>query len=70
MRQFKPQAKRLKKKKKYSLRHLWNRTKSSNVHVIRIPGGEEKKKCEAEKVFKEIMSKKLPNFAKDIILQI
>lgn len=49
--------------------HLWDSAKRSNVHVIRIPGGEEKK-CEAEKVFKEIMSKNLPNFVKDTILQI
>lgn len=48
------------KKNEQSLRKLWDYNKRSNIHVIRVPVGEGRD----EKVFKEIMTKKLGKFGK------
>ena len=42
--------------------------RKSNIHVIRIPGGEEKE-IRAENVFEEIMAENFPNLPKDINLR-
>ena len=37
-----------------SLRELWNKVKRTNIHIIGVPGGEERKKG-TEKIFQEII---------------
>lgn len=54
---------------KQSLRNLWYNYKRSNIYVIVILKGKEKK-CGAEKIFKEIMAKDFTNLAKSINVQI
>lgn len=46
---------------------MWDHNKKFNIHVTGFPG--EEKKDRAEKLLK-IVSKKLPNFTKDINVQI
>lgn len=49
--------------------NLWDYNKSSNIHIIRIPDGEEKE-GKAEKALKDIMAENFPKLAKDINLHI
>ena len=43
-----------------SLRNLWGNIKYTNIHIIRVPEEEEKKKP-AEKIFEEIIIENFPN---------
>lgn len=56
-----------KKKPQKGFRDLWDHNKTSNIHAIRLPGGE-KKEGEPENVVKEIMAENFPNLAKNINL--
>lgn len=57
------------KKKRQTLKDLWDHTKKCNIDIIRIPEGEEKK-GRVEKVLKEIMTKILPYLGRRMHLQI
>ena len=50
--QLKQQEENRIKKNEYSLRYLWENIKETNIHVIGIPNGEEKKK-RTENLFEE-----------------
>ena len=43
-----------------SLRELWDNIKSTNIHIIGVPEGEERERG-TEKIFKEVVAKKFPN---------
>ena len=42
-----------------SLRELWDKLKCSTINIIGVPEGEEREKG-TEKIFEEIIDKKLP----------
>ena len=46
-----------------SLRELWDNVKHTNIHIIGVPEGEEREKG-TEKIFQEIIAKKLPSHGK------
>ena len=48
------------KRNEDSLRDLWDNIKHSNIHIIRFPEGEERKKG-PEKIFEEIIVENFPN---------
>ena len=52
-----------------SLRHLWDNIKHTNIQIIRVPEGEEKKKG-YEKNFEEITVENFPNMKKETVKQI
>ena len=52
-----------------SLRELWDHVKRTNIHVIWVPEGQERKKG-TEKIFKEITAKNFPNMEKELLTQI
>ena len=47
-----------------SLREFWDNVKHTNIHIIRVPEGEEREK-ETEKIFQEIIAKNFPNMGKE-----
>ena len=51
------------------LRDLWDNTKPTNIHIIGVPEGEERKKG-PEKVFEEIIAKNFPRLGKEIVSQV
>lgn len=48
---------------------MWDDSKRFNIHIIRVPEGEEKE-CETDKGLKETMVEDFSNLAKDRDLQI
>ena len=52
-----------------SLRNLWDNIKSTNIHIIEVSEGEERKKG-PEKIFEEIIVEKFPNMGKEIATQV
>ena len=52
-----------------SLRYLWGNIKYTNIHIIRVPEEEEKKKP-AEKIFEEIRVENFPSMGKEIVNQV
>ena len=57
------------KRNEDSIRHLWDNIKCSNIHIIRVPEGEEREKG-PEKIFEEIIVEKFPNMGKEIATQV
>ena len=53
-------------KKKDSLTDPWDNIKPTNICIIGVPEGEEKKK-RPEKIFEEIVAENFPNMGKEII---
>ena len=51
------------------LRDLWGNIKSTNIHIIGVPGGGEREKG-PEKIFEEIIAKNFPNMGKAIVNQV
>ena len=51
------------------LRELWNNVKHTNIHIIRMPEGEEREK-ETEKIFQEVKAENIPNMGKESLTQI
>ena len=51
------------------LRDLWNNIKCNNIHIIRVPEGEEREKG-PEKIFETIIVEKFPNVGKEIDIQV
>ena len=56
------------KKKKESLRNLWDNLKYSNIWIIGVPEGE-KEEQEIENLFEQIVKENFPNLAKEIVFQ-
>ena len=57
------------KRNEDSLRDLWDNIKHTNIHIIRVPDGEERQKG-PEKTFEEIMAENFPNMGKEIVTQV
>ena len=57
------------KRNEESLRELWDNVRSTNIHIIGEPEGEEREKG-TEKIFQEIIAKNFPNMAKEPLTQI
>ena len=57
------------KRTKDSLRELWDNFKHTNIHIIRVPAGEERHKG-PEKIFEEIIAENFPNMGKESLTQI
>ena len=57
------------KRNEDSLRDLWENIKHTNIHIIRLPEGEEREKG-PEKIFEEIIVKSFPNIGKEIATQV
>ena len=57
------------KRNEGSLRDLWDNIKHTNIHIIGVPEGEEKKKG-PEKIFEEITFENFPNMGKEIATQV
>ena len=57
------------KRNEDSLRNLWNNIKCTNIHIIGVPEGEERKKG-PEKIFEEVIAENIPNTGKEIVNQI
>ena len=57
------------KKNEESLRELWDNVKSTNIHIIGVPEGEEREKG-TEKIFQEIIAENFPNMGKESLTQI
>ena len=53
-------------KKKDSLTDLWDNIKPTNICIIGVPEGEERKKG-PEKIFEEIVAENFPNMGKEIV---
>ena len=56
-------------KKKDSLTDPWDNIKPTNICIIGVPEGEEKKK-RPEKIFEEILAENFPNMGKKIVYQV
>ena len=57
------------KRNEDSLRDLWYNIKCTNIRIIGVPEGEEKRKG-YEKIFEEILLENFPNMEKEIINQV
>ena len=57
------------KKTEESLRDTWNNIKHINIHIIRVPEGEERQKG-PEKIFEEIITENFPNMGKETLTQV
>ena len=53
----------------HSLRNIWDNIKYTNIHIIRVPEGEEREN-RPEKIFEEIIAENFPNIGKDIVNQV
>ena len=57
------------KRNEDSLRDLWDNIKRNNIHIIRVPEGEEREKG-PKKIFEEIIVENFPNMGKEIATQV
>ena len=57
------------KRNEDSLRDLWDNIKRNNIHIIRVPEGEERGKG-PEKIFEEIIVENFSNMGKEIATQV
>ena len=57
------------KRKENSQRDLWDKIKHTNIRIIGVPEGEERKKG-PEKIFEEIIGENFPNMGKEIPTQV
>ena len=51
------------------LRNLWDNTKCTNIHIIRVLEREEREKG-TEKIFEEIIAENIPNMGKEAPTQV
>ena len=52
-----------------SLIELWDNVKHTNIHIIGVPGEEEREK-RTEKIFQEVIAENFPNMGKEPLTQI
>ena len=67
-----PQNRILGKKKKRNedtLRDLWDNTKCTNIHIITVPGREDREKG-PKKIFEEVIAENLHNMGEEIVNQV
>ena len=57
------------KKNEDSITSLWDNFKSSTIHIIGVPEGEEKEQ-EMGNLFENIIKEKFPNLVKEIDIQV
>ena len=57
------------KRNEDSLRDLWDNIKFTDIHLIRVPEGEQREKG-PEKIFEEIIAESLPNMGKETVTQV
>ena len=57
------------KRNEDSQRDLWDNIKCNNIHIIRVPEGEEREKG-PQKIFEEIIVKNFPNIGKERATQV
>ena len=57
------------KRNEDSLRDLWDNIKRTNIRIIQVPKGEERKKG-PEKIFEEIIVENFPTMGKEIATQV
>ena len=57
------------KRNEDSLRDLWDNIKRTNIHIIRVPEGEEREKG-LKKIFEEIIVENFHNMRKEIATQV
>ena len=57
------------KRNEDSLRDLWDKIKNTNIHIIKVPEGEEREKG-PEKILEEIIAEKFPNMGKETVTQV
>ena len=58
-------------KNENSLRNLWNKIKCTNIHIIGVPQGEERKAgARVKNVFNEIMAENFPTLKKETDIQV
>ena len=55
------------KRNEDSLRDLWDNIKRTNIHIIGVPGREEKG---SEKIFEEIIAENFPIMGKEIVNEV
>ena len=55
------------KRNEDSLRDLWDNIKRTNIHIIGVPGREEKG---SEKISEEVRAENFPNMGKEIVNQV
>ena len=58
-----------KKKNEDSIRSLWDNVNRSNIHIIGVPGGEEKEQ-ETGNLFEKIIKENFLNLVKEIVMQV
>ena len=57
------------KRNEDGLRDLWDNINHTNISIIGVPEGEERKKV-PEKIFEEIIAENFPNMGKEIVTQV
>ena len=57
------------KRNEDSLRDLWDNIKRNNIHIVRVPEGEEREKG-PEKIFAQVIVENFPNMGKKIAIQV
>ena len=62
------EAKQRRKTNEASLRDLCNHIKYTNIHIIRVLEGKDRKK-EAENIFEDIIAENFPNIGKETDVQ-
>ena len=48
---------------------IWDNIKCTKIHIIEVPKGEDREK-RPEKIFEEIIAKKLPNMGKETVTHV
>ena len=66
---YSEQKKTESKKNEDSVRSLWDNFKSTNIHIIGVPEGEEEEE-QIGKLFEKIMKENFPNLVKEIDMQV
>ena len=57
------------KRNEDSLRDLWDNIKSTNIHIVTVPGREDRKKG-PKKIFEKIIAENLQNMGEEIVNQV
>ena len=64
-----PNKEKRMKRNEERLRDLWDNIKCTNIHITRVPEGEEREKGR-KKIFEEIIVENFPNMGKEITTQV